>query len=122
MNRPRSDLPLEAVQAGDCAGETFIIVQTTDLSIPVHHAYQDAGLDLLRLDGTASRSSAGGKTRRILVFDDDPDTLRIVFEHHAKEFAAYALRGRSTWKLRLLWILTMDLVVKVPLSLWRLIW
>jgi hypothetical protein len=46
----------------------------------------------------------------------------MVFERHAKEFAAYALQGRVTWKLRLLWILTIDLVVRIPSSLWRVIW
>lgn len=122
MKRPRSDLPLEAVQAGGCARETFIIVQTTDLSIPIHDACQDAALGVLRLDGNASRSNADREIRRILIFDDHPDTLRAVLESHSKEFAAYALQGRDAWKLRLLWILVIDLLARTPSSQWRLIW
>jgi len=54
-----------------------------------------------------STNAAGKKIRRILIFDNHPDSLRLVFGEHANPYVDLAVPHRvSSWELIIVSILT----------------
>jgi len=78
-------------QPGIRAGKIFVIEQTRRLP---------------------SRNAAAKKIRRILIFDNHPDSLRLVFGRHANPHVDLSLRQRaSLWDLILVSMLTIGVLI-----------
>ena len=57
-------------------------------------------------------TAPGKKIQRILIFDNHPDSLRLVFARHANSHARPSHRERMTsWGVALLWILVVGLMM-----------
>src|SRR6266404_2466676 len=78
-------------QPGIRTGKVFVIEQTRRLP---------------------SRNAAAKKIRRILIFDNHPDSLRLVFGRHANPPVDLSLRQRaSLWDLILVSMLTIGVLI-----------